>query len=110
MILQTLKRWWCKLFGKPEEPVRETTPDPRLGEWLGGFEKRVEPRVPRTGIRSTDGGMRKLSRHRSGRLYDRRSGFDPNKRMVDIEDNQTRKRRKKSGWAEDKGKRRKLQG
>lgn len=109
MILQMLRRWWHKFFGKPEEPVLETTPD-RLRERLEGFEKRVEPRVPRTGIRSTDGGMRKLSRHRSGRLYDRRSGFDPNKRMVDIEDNQTRKRRKKSGWAEDKGKRRKLQG
>ena len=59
--------------------------------------------VPRRGIRSTDLGIRKLSRHRSGRLYDRRSGFDPNKRMVDIEDDQTRKpTKKKKGWAEDR--------
>ena len=51
------------------------------------------------------GGMRKLRRHRSGRLYDQRSGFDPNKRMEDIKDDQTRKpTRKKRGWAEDRGK------
>jgi len=46
--------------------------------------------------------MRKLSRHRAGRLYDRRSGFDPDKRMVDIEDDQTRKRKKKKSWAVDR--------
>ena len=57
---------------------------------------------PRYGIRSTDLGMRKLRRHRSGRLYDRRSGFDLNKRMVDIEDNQTRKGKRKKGWHEDR--------
>ena len=63
------------------------------------------PRTPvprRSGIRSTDLGMRKLSRHRSGRLYDRRSGFDPGKRMIDIEDDQTRKSKKKKSWFVDR--------
>ncbi len=67
----------------------------------------VEPakqfEIPRRGIRSTDLGIRKLRRHRGGRQYDLRSGFDPNKRMVDIEDGQTRKpTKKKKGWAEDR--------
>ena len=61
--------------------------------------------APRRGIRSTDLGIRKLRRHRGGRQYDLRSGFDPRKRMVDIEDGQTRKptrKKGKRGWAEDR--------
>ncbi len=71
-----------------------------------GVEPRPRDGVPyRMGIRSTDLGMRKLRRHRSGRLHDRRSGFDPDKRMVDIEDDQTRKSgRKKKTWFVDRKK------
>ncbi len=58
---------------------------------------------PRSGIRSTDLGIRKLKRHRGGRQYDQRSGFDPNKRMEDIKDGDTRPPKKKGrGWAEDR--------
>jgi len=102
MILNTLRRWWRKLFGKPEEPrpVRRTPAKPFRRDPRPTL---LEPRrPPRGGIRSTDLGMRKLSRHRAGRLYDRRSGFDPDKRMVDIEDDQTRKRKKKKSWAVDR--------
>ncbi len=57
---------------------------------------------PRHGIRSTDLGIRKLRRHRSGRQFEKRSGIDHSKRMVDIKDTDTRPpRRKKRGWAED---------
>ncbi len=93
-MFSKLVRWIKSLFEKPA-PEPKPKPEP--------IRPRVEPRVPRTGIRSTDGGMRKLSRHKAGRLYDRRSGFDPDKRMVDIKDNQTRKqKKKKKGWAEDR--------
>jgi len=100
-----LRRIIRRILGKPkaEKGIRLTR---------GGVAEVKEPvgppprtPVPRRGIRSTDLGIRKLRRHRGGRQYDQRSGFDPNKRMVDIEDGQTRKptrKKGKRGWAEDR--------
>ena len=57
---------------------------------------------PRTTIRPSDGGMRKLSRHRKGRQFETRSGIDHTKRMdgefVDI----SGPPKKRRGWAEDR--------
>ena len=85
-------------------------PKPEVSEDVGQvlrrqYQKAREAR-PRTTIRPSDGGFRKLSRHRSGRQFEKRSGIDHSKPMVDIKDTDTRPpRRKKQGWAEDRGKR-----
>ena len=104
-----VRKWWNKLVSffrrkpKEERGIKLTR---------GGAAKVTEPvgraprtPQPRTTIRPSDIGFRKLSRHRSGRQFEKRSGIDHNKGMVDIKDGDTRPPRKKGGWDEDRGKR-----
>ena len=113
--MEWLKRLICRLLGKKPEPKKKFVAPAKEDSYFHRELERVETRIPRDGvpyrlskpahrgIQSSDLGMRKLSRHRAGRLHDKRSGFDPNKRMVDIEDDQTRKRKKRT-WFEDRKK------
>lgn len=98
--MEWLRRIIRRILGRPEPD-----PDELIQQYIKDVQEQVRRpvRPVRGGIQSTDLGMRKLRRHRSGRLHDRRSGFDHDKRMVDIEDDQTRKRGKKKGtWHEDR--------
>ncbi len=111
MIAEWLRRLIRRLLGRKdlEEPSYKDIVDvhEKVSEDVGQvlrrqYQKAREAR-PRTTIRPSDGGFRKLRRHRSGRQYEKRSGIDHNKRMVDIKDTDTRPpRRKKGGWAEDR--------
>lgn len=76
-----------------------------VGQTLRRQYQEARETRPRTTIRPSDGGFRKLKQHGKGRGYDKRSGFDPNKKMVDIKDGDTRPPKKKRGWAEDRDKR-----
>ena len=100
--MEWLRRLIRRVLGR-KEPEPEVSD---VGQVLRRYqEERVKP-LPRRGIRSTDLGMRKVARHgRRGRQFEKRSGIDHTKRMVDIEDGQTRPRRKKKGWFEDRKRR-----
>ena len=100
--MEWLKRIIRRLLGRKEPDIGYRDIED-IHEQVKQFEARVRSPSSR-GIQSTDLGMRKLRRHRGGRLHDKRSGFDPNKRMIDIEDGQTRTRRKKKTWFEDRNK------
>lgn len=94
--MEWLRRIIHRILGKKE-------PKPTVYRRLPLTDRPKPTSQPRHGIRRSDLGMRKLSRHKKGRVYDRQSGFDPDKRMVDIKDDDERpQRRKKRGWAEDR--------
>ena len=100
--MEWLKRLIRRLLGRKEPDISYRDIE-GIHEQVKQFEARVRSPSSR-GIQSTDLGMRKVARHgRRGRLHAQRSGFDPNKRMVDIEDGQTRTRKKKT-WFEDRNK------
>jgi len=104
MLVEWLKKLLKRLRYKEDRGI--VIKHGKVAKVSGPVSIEDAPRTPvprRSGIWSTDLGMRKLSRHRSGRQHDMRSGFDPNKRMIDIEDNQTRRSgRKKRTWFVDR--------
>lgn len=95
-MLETLRRWWRGLFGKPEplEPEPEKTTR-KLS--LYEIQRRVEQgrrRAQRGTSQHTGPGMRKLRRRRAGRQHEKRMGVDHNLTMRDIEEDKPRKRRR----------------
>lgn len=84
---------------------RKPKAEPEVSEDVGQVLRRQYQEArearPRTTIRPSDGGMRKLSRHRGGRQYEKRRGIDHTKRM-DGEFHDTPRKKKKRGWAENR--------
>jgi len=107
--LMNVVEWLKKLFKRLRyrEDRGVIIKQGKVAEVSGPVRIEDAPRTPvprRGGIRSTDLGMRKVARHgRRARQFERRSGIDHSKRMVDIEDDQTRKRKKRT-WFEDRKK------
>ena len=101
-----LQKWWNKLvsFFKPKTKAEDLTYQDIVDvhKQVKEFETTFTPKPQsRRGIRSTDLGMRKLRRHRSGRQHEKRLGIDHNKKMTDIGDDEPKKRKRRS-WAEDR--------
>ena len=98
--MEWLKRIIRRLLGRPEPK-----PEELVQEYIEDVKRvRRPPRQRGRGIRSTDLGMRKLSRHRGGRLHERRSGVDHNLTMEDADKKGAPPKRKKKTWFEDRNK------
>ena len=103
-MLETLRRWWRGLFGKPEpipeprEPGERWTEEtkPRLS--LYEVQQRVDEgrrRSQRGTSQHTGPGIRKLGRYRAGRQHEKRMGVDHSLTMRDIEEERKLRKRKR---------------
>jgi len=92
-MLETLRRWWRELFGKPEPIPESEKPTRKLS--LFEIQRRVDQGRRRAGrgtSQHTGWGMRKLTRHRAGRQHEKRMGVDHSLTMRDIEEERKPKR------------------